>query len=55
MFQDIKCEPGYVCELQKVECFTEPCYPQPTCVPVKGVLHYISIVPFDSMTKYHVS
>jgi hypothetical protein len=30
--QNVSCYPGYVCELQVVECLTTPCYLQPTCV-----------------------
>ncbi len=30
---NVRCEAGTHCEMQDVQCFTEPCYPIPVCVP----------------------
>jgi len=52
MLQNVTCKPGYVCELQKVQCKKEPCYPQPTCVLAPGALCHISIVSFAFVTIF---
>ncbi|XP_076444542.1 papilin-like isoform X1 [Babylonia areolata] len=32
----VKCSAGHVCVLMPVPCATEPCVPQPACVPIKA-------------------
>jgi len=59
MFQDFKCKPGYVCELQMINCLTKkPCYPEPVCVigPGRPTLRwlYISLVLFCFLTSCNI-
>ena len=50
------CPMGQKCVEQEVQCFTTPCYPQPTCVPESGTIKSMTLLPLPfSISIVHYS